>query len=98
MKQAWHNPAGCFFACSLPQPMKLCQASLPFSIYFNAFFGLLLHDLKLDEAPARIAQGNPSRNAAPCAVPSEAGFWVGATYRLNRRRPEPKLESEGTTL
>jgi hypothetical protein len=47
----------------------LCQARGPSLIYFlNVPSRLLLHDVKLDEAPARIGQRNPSRNAAPRAA------------------------------
>ena len=36
----------------------LCQARGPSLIYFNNVpFGLLLHDVNLDEAPARIGPG-----------------------------------------
>ena len=57
-----------FFRFSLPQPAKLCQAREPSLTYFNVPFRLLLHDVNVDEAPARIRPGNPNRSTAPCAV------------------------------
>jgi len=44
------------------------QVDPPLSTFSNVPFKLLLHDANLEETPARIGQGNPSRNAALCAV------------------------------
>ena len=98
MKRAQHNLARSVSLSSLPRPNRICQERAFYSIYFNAPFELLLHDVNLDEAPARIGPGSPSRVAAPCAAARDGVSRAGVAHRLNRRRPEPKLESEGITL